>query len=97
MKLRDFVNEKLMDLLENTKIFKMAISRAKYTDRLYNITNQIIENWCLIRYCSLTNSNLDLRSHWCSELAAHLFGIYYEKLKDDKSFNIKLNATKKLI
>ena len=68
MHLRDYINEKLMDLIENTKIFEMAISRSKYTDRLYNMVNQIIENWCLIRYCTLTNSNLDLRAHWCSEL-----------------------------
>lgn len=95
MHLRDYINEKLMDLIENTKIFEMAISRSKYTDRLYNMVNQIIENWCLIRYCTLTNSNLDLRAHWCSELSSHLFSIYYEKLKDDKSFNIKLKATKK--
>ena len=55
---------------------------------------QIIQNWCLIRYCSLTNTKLDLRSHWCSELIGYLYNICEIKLKDDKSNKIKLKATK---
>ena len=94
MNLKRYINEILIESLRKTYIYEMAENRSKYQDILRNLQKQIIQNWCLIRYCSLTNSKLDLRSHWCSELKSYLVDIFYIKLKDDKSNKIKLKATK---
>ena len=72
----------------------MAENRSKYQDILRNLQKQIIQNWCLVRYCTITNTNMDLRSHWCSELIGYLYDICEIKLKDDKTYKIKLKATK---
>lgn len=86
----------IIEHIEKIPIFEMVINRLKYMDRLENTIRQIMENWCLIKCCSLTNSNFDLRAHWYSELSAHLFNIYYDKIKNDNSFKIKQSATKQM-
>lgn len=46
-----------------------------------NITKQIIENWCLCKYCCLYGDVNRCFDHWCNELLAVCENIY--------TFNIK--------
>jgi hypothetical protein len=74
---RDDGNKKL--------IIEMALSLKDYSDMLFNLRNQIIENWCLCRYCQLyDNGNINY-NHWLIELRASIQNIKFIKLKSKVS------------
>lgn len=43
----------ILEAISNTYLFEMAYSREKYIDRLMGLDMQILENWCLIKYCNM--------------------------------------------
>lgn len=94
MNIKEYLKEKLIDCISDTYIVEMAINRSKYQDKLSLYKRQIIENWCLMRYCTLTNSKLELRAHWGTELKSYLNDLFYIDLKDDKSRYVKYKATR---
>ena len=90
IKLVEYIAEKLT----STHIFEMAFSRKQYMDALHNLRLQLVENWALLRYCTLQKSNeeycnlIDVsqtRSHWETELRAHITNLYKMKLDVNKT------------
>ena len=63
-----------------------------HKDKSDNLIPQIVENWCLIRYSSLSGEYLNLKPHWKSELKSHLNNIRQMKLKTNNSSLTKQNA-----
>ena len=54
------IKEYILEKLQNTLVFEMAYSRKELKTIFADILDQIIENWCLVKYCSLydpTNIN----------------------------------------
>ena len=43
---------------------------------------KIIENWCLVKYCSLYDTNNINKNHWVNELTAHMYNILKRQLKN---------------
>ena len=76
--------------ISNTKIFEMAYNRSKYIDKVLGLNKQIVENWCLIKYCNLYDVENYNRLHWCRELITHLSNLNMDVLKNGN----KLRATK---
>ena len=76
-------------LIENT-IVEMANSKSEFEKLVYNLFEQIIENWCLVKLCDLypQESFSINRNHWCSELKSYIMRIYNKKLKTGKKINI---------
>lgn len=75
------IKEYILDVIQESYIFEMAYNRKEIRKRVEALTNQIIENWCLIKYCSLYDKTNTNKNHWKQELRAHLYNIYEMKIK----------------
>ena len=79
------VVEYIVKNLERSYIFEMAYERREYMNKLFELRLQLVENWALIRYCSLyDNENLN-KNHLKKELFAHISNLNKMKLKVDKT------------
>ena len=47
------IKEYILEKLQNTLVFEMAYSRKELKTIFDDILDQIIENWCLVKYCLL--------------------------------------------
>ena len=79
--------EYIVKAIENTYIVEMAYDRKKYKDVVNSLAYQLYENWCLIRYATLTNHVNVTKSHWQAELMSHIDNICKMSLKLDKESN----------
>ena len=75
------IKEYLLNVIQESYIFEMAYDRKEIKKRVEGLINQIIENWCLVKYCSLYDNNNINKHHWKQELKAHLYNIYEMTLK----------------
>lgn len=66
--------------LQKTSIFEMAFSRQTFINKIEGITPQLVEDWCLIRYCTLSKRTQTKR-HWQNELYGYIDSILDYKLK----------------
>lgn len=73
--------------LQKYVITEMAMSLKDYKKRVENLMPQILENWCLIRYTSLTGEKQELRNHWLKELKTHINNIATIKVKSGNKTN----------
>lgn len=86
--------ECIVEKLSKTRLFEMAFQRRVYMKTLFDLRLQLVENWALIRYCTLQESNeeyhnlIDVsqtRNNWEKELRAHISNLYNMKLDVDKT------------
>ncbi|MBP3614032.1 MAG: hypothetical protein J6J37_04535 [Bacteroidaceae bacterium] len=75
------IKEYILDVIQESCIFEMAYDRKEIKKRVEGLINQIIENWCLVTYCSLYDKNNTNKYHWKQELRTHLYNIYEMKIK----------------
>ena len=75
------IKEYILNVIQESYIFEMAYDRKEIKKRVEALTNQIIENWCLIKYCSLYDKTNTNKYHWKQELKTHLYNIYEMKIK----------------
>ena len=80
----NYLKEYLVTALASTKLFEMAYSREKYIDKVNDLSRQIVENWCLIRYCTKYDTGNTNKNHWKTELLAHCDALYQMFVKTDK-------------
>lgn len=90
--LENVIKTIIREELQNYLICEMAYSLKEYKEKSDNLIPQIVENWCLIRYSSLSGEYLNLKPHWKSELKSHLNNIRQMKLKTNNSSSTKQNA-----
>ena len=76
------IKEYILEKLQNTPIFEMAYSRKELKNSFDSILDQIIENWCLVKYCSLYDGQNINKKHWANELTAHMYNILKRQLKN---------------
>lgn len=69
----------------NRMLVEFAIKRRLYKTRLDSIMPQVIENWCLARYCTLSGFDENLKSHWKSELRGHIATLFRLAIKGNDS------------
>ena len=84
----------LLEYVEESTILEMSLNLSKFKDLLYNLSKQIIENWCLVKWCDMHPDELTskrLRSHWSTELKAYMFRISEEKLKSGRKDKVIKN------
>ena len=86
--------ECIIEKLSNTRLFEMTFQRRVYMKTLFDLRLQLVENWAMIRYCTLQKSNeeyhnfIDVsqtRNHLEKELKAHISNLYKMKLDVDKT------------
>lgn len=71
----------IVESFSKTHIFEMANSREKYIDLVRGLADQIVQNWCLVKYCNLYDEENIYRLHWSKELIAHIGKLQRQKLK----------------
>ena len=90
----------LVSFREQEALNEMAMERKEYiTFRKGGILKQLVQNWCLVRYCRIEPKFVTTcRNHWASELRAIAVEISSYKLcKDNKQRDKKREATRKII
>lgn len=78
------LSEYIIEQFSKTKLFEMALDRTDYIRLVSNLLPQIVENWCLIRYCSLYDKNNLNKNHWKQELDSYCYRLYNTKTKNNK-------------
>ena len=90
----------LVTFREQEALNEMAMERKEYITFLKGgILKQLIQNWCLVRYCRIEPKFVTTcRNHWASELRAIAIDLSSYKLcKDNKRRDKKREATRKII
>lgn len=90
----------LVSFREQEVLNEMAMERKEYITFLKGgILKQLIQNWCLVRYCRIEPKFVTTcRNHWASELRAIAIDLSSYKLcKDNKQRDKKREATRKII
>lgn len=90
------LKEYILEVISNSYVFEMAYDRKELKKRVESLLNQIIENWCLVRYCSLYDKNNININHWRRELQSHLFNIFEMSIKGG-NYNSKYNLISEII
>lgn len=75
------LKEYLLESLQKTYIFEMAVSRKDLKKDIDGLIKQILENWCLVKYCTLYDPNNRTKNHWKNELGTHMEAILEKQLK----------------
>lgn len=78
------LTEYLIEQLSKTKLFEMAFSRSTYLTQIGYIAKSIAENWCLVRYCSIYDTDNINKDYWKTELLAHCSNLASMVVSTDK-------------
>ena len=76
----DSITNKILDKWERMALTEMVFSRREVCQRIEDNSQQIVENWCLIRYSRLTGYAKETVDHWKTELSAAMSKITRLKL-----------------
>ena len=87
--IRDVVRDVVREELQRYSLNEMAMSLKDYKCRIEGILVQIVQNWCLVRYASLSGTHKQLISHRRSELYAHLTNVASLKIKNGNKADVK--------
>ena len=90
--IKETIKEVLREEMPKILLTEMAMSLSEYKKRVENLIQQILENWCLIRYSTITGDKTELKNHWKIELLAHINNIASLKLKNGNSLDTKINT-----
>lgn len=72
-------------------LMEYAVPQAKFVDNAYNLSSQIVENWSLVHYCTLTGRE-ETKRHWAKELYAHMNNVSQTLIKKNNSYDNRLTA-----
>lgn len=76
-KISQVINEALTRCLEAKKkglLLEMPYPRKVYKDKVDDKLPQVLTNWCLVHYCTLTDRQR-LKKHWQGEVRGHLLTV----------------------
>lgn len=89
-KFRKKLHETVAETLSHMEVLsEMAVPLKKYKDRVDGLRFQIVENWCLCKYCQLFEPHNQNFAHWVNELKACINNL--------KLLNIKNNIDKRQV
>ena len=89
--LKHRILDSIYNIVKNTKLFEYLSHRDEFIDDVFALHRQIIENWCLIHYCTLTKRT-ETKEHWKDELYAHIDNIVFDGIKSNNSPKSRLKA-----
>ena len=89
--LRDIVYEVVYKCYSKLPLNEYFVKRSKFVDNVWHLSYQIVENWCLVHYCTLA-SRTELKEHWKDELIAHLTNIGRDGIKANNSVGTRTKA-----
>ena len=89
--LRDIIRECVYRIYTKLPLYEYAVHRSDFVYRVSNLLPQIIENWCLIHFCTLS-SREQTKEHWKDELMAHMLNIGGLDIKGNNKVEKRLKA-----
>lgn len=84
----------LIEYIEETIITEMAKSLSDFKQLVSDLSDQIVENWCLVKWCDIHPNELTskrLRNNWATELKTYMFKISKERIKSGRKDKVILN------
>lgn len=76
-------------------INEMAYTKSQFEFKLDNLADQILQNWCLVKWCDdnpKEQKSVNLRNHWASELKGHMKTIINTSLKSGRKDKVIKNV-----
>ena len=82
--LKEIINEKVNDVLNRIgMINEMAVPLKTYRARVDGLRFQLVENWCLCKWCQLFNTECENFAHWVTELKACIDNLKFLDIKNN--------------
>lgn len=85
----------LSECLINSMINEMAYTKSQFEFKLDNLADQILQNWCLVKWCDdnpKEQKSVNPRNHWASELKGHMKTIINISLKSGRKDKVIKNV-----
>lgn len=89
--LHDIVRECVYKIYTKLPLYEYAVHRSDFVYRVSNLLPQILENWCLVHFCTLSG-RIQTKEHWKDELRAHMLNIGGLDIKGNNKVNKRLKA-----
>ena len=81
--LKEIINESVNDVLNRIgMINEMAVPLKTYRARVDGLRFQLVENWCLCKWCQLFNPECENFAHWITELKACIDNLKFLDIKN---------------
>ena len=81
--LKEIINESVNDVLNRIgMINEMAVPLKTYRARVDGLRFQLVENWCLCKWCQLFNPECENFAHWITELKACIDNLKFVDIKN---------------
>lgn len=83
-RLKKIIADAISQVINNSlELSEMSIPRKEYKERIESLSVQLLENWCLVRWChNIKVETHPLRNHWAKELRAHFITMANLNMKD---------------
>lgn len=82
-KLNEIINETVENVLNRIGIInEMAVPLKIYKSRVDGLRFQLVENWCLCKWCQLFNPECENFAHWITELKACINNLKFLDIKN---------------
>lgn len=81
--IKEINNETVEDVLNRIGIInEMAVPLKVYKVRVDGLRFQLVENWCLCKWCQLFNPECENFTHWLTELKACINNLKFLNIKN---------------
>lgn len=93
------LKEEIQKVIESNKnrelLNEMALPRKNYKKRLDELMPQVLENWCLVHYCTIIGQT-QYKKHWSEELRGHLITVSRLSIKGNDSEDSRIKVLQEI-
>ena len=72
-------------------MLEYSIPRKDFVNNAAHYLGQVLENWCLVHYCTLCGRT-ETKDHWKCELLTHMMNIGNDTIKSNDSYESRVKA-----
>lgn len=81
--LKEFIKKSVNEVLKRFGVInEMAVPLKEYRARVDELRFQLVENWCLCKWCQLFNPECENYAHWSTELKACINNLKFLDIKN---------------
>ena len=90
--IQEHVSDTMTRLGIGSLVSEMSLPIKDYERKVHGMAWQLVENWCLCKYCQMFDSQNLNYNHWVKELKIYIDGLKYVNLKNgiDKRKPLKM-------
>jgi hypothetical protein len=94
--LNKIISEAIERLIHRNVLLEMAFDRANYKQKVDALIEQLIQYWCLVKYCTISRENNINRNHWACELQGILATISRYNINGNNSPASRMKALREV-